>query len=116
MSELPDNFSALAKPDLFEAFKAQVKKDFENCALNSEFVLKMDPDYGMLLQLIAVEVEVIIKLSSTKLSELLYRIDISERQIKKLSNLKADSDFTDIVSELIIKRELQKVVFKQMYK
>lgn len=116
MTELPDNFSALIKPDLFEAFKNQIKKDFENCGLNSDFVSKILPDYALILQIVALEVNSIIKQSSTKLNELLYRIDISELQIKKLSKQKADSDFIDIVAELIIKRELQKVVIREMFK
>ncbi len=116
MIELPDNFSALTKPDLFEAFKIQLKKDFENSGLNSDFVSKVMPDYGLILQMVAIEVNAVIKQSSTKLNELLYRIDISELQIKKLSKLNPEADFIDIVAELIIKRELQKVVIRQMFK
>lgn len=116
MIDLPDNFSALAKPDLFEAFKNQIKKDFEMCALNADFVLKLDSDYGLLLQSLAKEIEAVMKNYSTKLSELLYRIDISEQQVKKLSKEKTDSHLFDIVAELIIKRELQKVVIREMFK
>ena len=115
MSELPDTLTALAKPDLFEAFKAQLKKDFEMCAIDSDFVSGLNSDYGLLLQTLAKEVEKIMK-ASTKLSDLLYRIDISENQLKKLSKEKSDSDLSDVVAELVIKRELQKVVIRKMYK
>ena len=116
MNEVPDNFDAISKPDIFTAFKDQIKKDFEMCALNSDFILSLDANYGMLLQTLAKEIEGIMKNYSTKLSELLYRIDISEQQVKKLSKEKADPHLADIVAELIIKRELQKVVLKEMYK
>jgi hypothetical protein len=47
---------------------------------------------------------------------LLYRVDISEAQLKRyLSEAKNESYF-NVIAELIIKRVLQKVVVKQYYK
>jgi hypothetical protein len=47
---------------------------------------------------------------------LLYRIDVSELQIKKLSREKPENEMNEIMAELIIKRELQKVVIKEHYR
>ena len=116
MDNLPDIITSISKPDLFEAFKIQLKKDFDNCGLNSDFMTKLIPDYNFILDLLSKEVSLIIKTSNDKLMELLYRIDISEMQIKKLGIQKPESTFNQIVAELIIKRELQKVVIKQMFK
>ena len=50
-----------------------------------------------------------------KLLSILYRIDIDEefinRKLKEISN--ADTD--EVITDLIIKRELQKVIIKEIY-
>jgi hypothetical protein len=47
---------------------------------------------------------------------LLYRIDISEAQLKRYLNKNKDESHFNVIAELIIKRVLQKVVIRQMYK
>ncbi len=116
MNELPDIRISISKPDLFEAFKMQLKKDFDNCGVSSDFMEKMIPEFDFILNLLSEEIVRIIKNTNDKLTELLYRIDISELQIKKLSKLNPDEAFHQIVAELMIERELQKVVIKQFYK
>lgn len=117
MSEiLPDINVGLTKPDLFEKFKIQIKKDFENCGLNTGFCEQLVQDYNSVVALLEKEIVHICKSYSLKLNELLYRIDISEHQIKKLSRLNSDKSINEIIAELIIKRELQKVVFKEYFK
>lgn len=114
MSELPDINSGISKPELFEKFKLQLQKDFENCNLNGSFATDLIRDYDAILGKVHLEVEKIGR-SSGKLNELLYRIDISEAQIKKASGLNSNS-FTEMVAELIVKRELQKIVIKEHFK
>ena len=116
MTEWPDIRISISKPDLFEAFKIQLKKDFDNCGVNPDFMGKMIPEFDFILKLLSEEIKKIIKNSNEKLRELLYRIDINELQIKKLSQQNPEASFEVIIAELIIKRELQKVVIKQFYK
>lgn len=116
MDNLPDLIKSISKPDLFEAFKVQLKKDFDNCGLSSDFITELIPDFEFILNILCVEINPIGKASNDKLMELLYRIDISELQIKKQSLIRPEASFDQIVAELIIKRELQKVVIKQMFK
>lgn len=116
MDELPDIITGISKPDLFEKFKMQLQKDFENCSLEGNFAAKFNPDYKSILKAVHLEVEKINKASSGKLNELLYRIDISEVQIKKAFNLKPDSELNEIIAELIVKRELQKIIIKEHFK
>jgi hypothetical protein len=116
MTELPDAYTALAKPDLFVAFTAQLKKDFANCGLNSDFISSLLGDYELILEVIAGEIKTVNKNRPNKISELLYRVDISESQLKKLTLQKPGAAFETIVAELIIKRELQKVVIHQLYR
>ena len=114
MDELPDINSGISKPGLFEKFKLQMQKDFEICGLDGNFAVDLSQDYKSIVERVNSEVEKINK-SSGKLSELLYRIDISEAQIKKASGLNQNS-FTEIIAELIVKRELQKIVIKEHFR
>lgn len=116
MEELPDISSGISKPGLFEKFKEQLKKDFEGSGLNGDFASTLEPDYNMILNTMMLELDRVNKLAVSKLTGLLYRVDVSELQIKKLSKVKPEADLNAIMAELIIKRELQKVVIKEHYR
>lgn len=116
MEELPDINTGISKPGLFEKFKIQLKKDFDNCGLEGDFANSLVPDFNLILASVTAQAEKINKTSSGKLNELLYRIDISEAQIKKAVNLKPDISLNIVIAELIIKRELQKIVIKEHFK
>jgi hypothetical protein len=116
MDKLPDIIKGIAKPDLFEKFKIQLQKDFEGAGFNGDFANTLPQDYNVILETIGVEVEKINKLAVSKLTGLLYRVDISELQIKKLSSERPDSSMNEIISELILKRELQKIIIKEHFK
>lgn len=116
MEELPDINTGISKPGLFNKFKIQLKKDFENCGLDGAFTDSLIPDFNLILDRVNAEVEKINKATSGKLNELLYRIDISEAQIKKAFNLNPDTTLNTVIAELIIKRELQKIVIKEHFK
>jgi hypothetical protein len=114
LSDLPDIQTGISRPELFELFKSQLKKDFESCGLDGSFADELKPDFDLILDQVAKEVQKILK--GSKWMELLYRIDISEKQFHKLSSEKKDVAQEAIVSELIIKRELQKVVIREYFK
>ena len=116
MDELPDINTGISKPDLFGKFKLQLQKDFEGAGLNGDFANDLTPDYNSILKVVESEIEKINKLAVSKLTGLLYRIDISEIQIKKLSEEKKESSMNEIISELILKRELQKIIIKEHFR
>jgi hypothetical protein len=107
--------SELAKEDLFLLFAAQLKKDFENSGLDAAFVQGIPREFGALKDTIAAQVEVLLLGNSSYLKALLYRIDISEQQIKKYTSANPSSDLAAVVAELIIKRTLQKVILKKNF-
>lgn len=116
MDELPDIITGISKPDLFEKFKTQLQKDFEGAGLNGDFANELIQDYNSILKTIELEIEKVNTLAVSKLTGLLYRIDISEIQIKKLSESKKESSMNEIISELILKRELQKIIIKEHFR
>lgn len=116
MQNQPDIRNQLSSKDLFEAFKTQLAKDFVQSNFAAEFVDTLSPDYADIYEKIALELQRNEKRTDANIMQLLYRIDISEAQLKRhLLNHKTESHLT-IIAELIIKRVLQKVVIKQYYK
>ena len=108
-----DLINSLTKPDLFEKFKIQVYKDFELAG-----VLDYMPviETNNLTELKENFYASILKLEITNaLKILLYRIDITELQIKQASQKNSEMPLQQILAELMIKRILQKVVLKELY-
>ena len=112
-SEFPDVNNV---PDLFQLFIAQLVKDFNTANFDSSFINLLNADVQEIQFAIIEQLEIQEKNTKLKLRNLLYRIDISEVQISKLSKQKPENNLKEVLSELIIKRVLQKVIFKEFYK
>lgn len=116
MQNLPDIKNQLSSKDLFEAFKKQLAKDFEQGNFPADFVEALVPDYSSIHEKIAFELQRNEKKTDFNLMQLLYRIDISEAQLKRYLLENKSDNYFNVIAELIIKRVLQKVVIKQFYK
>ncbi|MBC8464358.1 MAG: hypothetical protein H8D62_01650 [Bacteroidetes bacterium] len=109
-SEVPD---FLKQKELFQATITQLQKDLS--WQNLELPLGESP---------TVE-ELKIKLSSLfsyleqgqyqTLMNILYRVDVSEQQIKKAMENVVDEPFSDVLAQLMLHRCLQKVIIKQHF-
>ena len=116
MQNLPDIKNQLSSKELFEAFKAQLVRDFEQSNFPADFVADLEADYHRIHEKIVSELQRSESKADFNLMNLLYRVDISETQLKKyLSESKGQSHY-DVLAELIIKRVLQKAVIKRFYK
>lgn len=113
MEELDVN-NYLVQQNLFDLFKTQLKKDFSSCSLSVDFINDLPADLPHLKATIINELAPLLK-NNSQLSALLYRIDISETQIKNYSDKNKTLGFEEILSELIIKRILQKVILKKKF-
>lgn len=116
MQDLQNIKNQLSSKDLFNAFKMQLIKDFEQSNFSADFVKALEPSYISIQKKIAFELQRNEKKSDLNLMQLLYRIDISETQLKKYLNENKNETYFNVIAELIIKRILQKVVTKQYYK
>jgi hypothetical protein len=116
MENLPEITNQLSSKELFNAFKIQLAKDFEQCNFPADFVALLDPDYKSIHQQIEYELQRSEKKTDFNLMQLLYRIDISESQLKRYLSENQHETYFNVIAELIIKRVLQKVVIKQFYK
>lgn len=98
---------------LFDAFKAQLKKDFMECGCNVDFIENLPQHFDSLKTCIEQELIKNEKRNHFNLQQLLYRIDINEQQLNLAVKKNSDASYLLIVSEFIIKRILQKIVLKK---
>lgn len=116
MANLADIKNQFNSQELFAAFKAQLKKDFEQSNLSADFVEALEPDYTHIHERIVKELQRNEMRTDFIVMRLLNRIDISEPQLKRYLAENKNEPHFNVVAELIIKRVLQKVVIKQLYK
>ena len=101
LSEIPEN-------DLYKKLIEQLNKDFQMSGIEEEFSLKTTPKF-----LISQLQRSIYKLINSNYSEylnLMYRIDVSENQLKKI-----DVSDVDQIGYVILKREWQKVWIRSKF-
>jgi hypothetical protein len=106
----------LTQEGLFDAFKKQLAKDFEQSNFSTEFVKSLSPDFQSIVGKIAYELQRSEKQSDNHLAQLLYRIDISEGQLKKYLLEQNEENPLHVIAQLVVKRILQKVVIRMLYK
>jgi hypothetical protein len=116
MRDLININSQLVRKDLFEAFKVQLAKDFEQSSFSADFVKALEPDYARIHGWILSELQHAQKRADSDVMNLLYRVDISEAQLKRYLTESPAEDTLVTIAELIIKRVLQKVVIRKYYK
>lgn len=116
MQNLPDIKAHLHSSDLFAAFKLQLSKDFQQSNFSAAFVEQLEPDYNTIINKIAFELQRNESRADSSLMQLLYRVDISEAQLKRYLNKRENENYFAVLAEVIVKRVLQKVVIKQYYK
>ena len=95
-------------------FCAQLKKDFEGAGL----VMPFDPGALQPTGLRQQILEAVVQLSEgsgDNLRRLLYRVDISEKQLGAFHRRHHGVSFEEVVTELIVRRTLQKVVLRKRF-
>lgn len=100
----------LTDNSLLKELLRQLKKDFASAAVEAKLRITVAYSFQELCELIE---EALIRSNSGAISNLLYRVDISEHQLK--SEMKSPGLDYHLLAELIIKRELQKVVIRRLY-
>jgi hypothetical protein len=107
--------ASLLQKELFELFRLQLKRDFEVSGCSVEFIEHLPVNFEHLRDEVSAQLKKMGKHGVSKLPELLYRIDVSEQQIKRFAEEHPAENWEDLVAELIIKRILQKVILKKTY-
>jgi hypothetical protein len=88
----------------------QLNKDLASAAIPLKFLLTVKYGFVEMREKLSRELE---KLSMQQVFNFLYRVDISEQELMR--GMPTPGLDLDLFSELIIKRELQKVVLRKLY-
>ncbi|WP_462280409.1 hypothetical protein [Salinivirga cyanobacteriivorans] len=88
----------------------QIEKDF------SQSDLILDIESPEIISLMQEHIEKLLHDDFAKLMNLLYRIDLSESKIESLRAYDPTMPERDVITFLVIQREMQKVMFREMYK
>lgn len=111
----PEVINSLQKPDLFEKFKTQLERDFDLCGFSEYAPIFNSNELQQVYEAVLKSVMALEHKGTTHLMNLLYRIDLTEKQIKSAALNQPDTSFQSLIAELIIKRILQKVIIKEQY-
>ena len=80
--EEPEVNRQLLKEDLFELFRLQLKKDFEGAGANGDFADTLPAVFDLIRKEITRQMEIASKSTASFIPSLLYRVDISEAQLR----------------------------------
>jgi len=101
--------------DILSDTAAQVIKDFGMAGTEIKFSGEPEKAYAELFSQILPLIEKLQKENFQNFYSLMYRIDINEEQIRKEVAQAIDKSFTEVVTGLVLKRELLKVVTRNFY-
>lgn len=100
--------------EIIEATFAQIKKDFE--MFSFEVVLDGDgTPYEQLFRAIRPYISQLLDKDYGRLLSLLYRIDLPEGKLNATIQQRKSDPIADVISDLIIQRELHKVLLRRKY-
>lgn len=102
------------KEDLAQATIAQTIKDFESLGITLSIKVD-DPSYGNVFAELCFQLKKLIEFDFPRLMSVLYRIDISEKEIANAENQYPELHFAELLASLILLRELKKVLYRKHY-
>ena len=112
LSELSPYYSRI---DLLEKVVEQLQKDFNWFSLEITFTGNEESPYQELYKQILPLIDELLNDDYPKLMAMLYRIDLDEEFLNKKLKENHHSDTGEVITDLILKRELQKVVIRAAY-
>lgn len=112
LSELAPYYT---RTDLLEKVVEQIKKDFNWFNFEITFKGEKESPYQELYQQILPLIDELLNDDSPKLMAMLYRIDLDEEFLNRKLKESSHADTDEVITDLIIKRELQKVIIRDIY-
>ncbi len=105
-----------AQEEVIKQTVQQIIKDFAMFGMDVEFPIDMEMVYDNISRQLEGHISDLLGRNVQKLMALLYQIDIPEKNI--LDSWESHPEFThaQVITELVIYRELRKVIFRNYYK
>jgi hypothetical protein len=116
---------ALTKDDIIKASQKdalivetaqQIIKDFAEFGMDITFSGVPGEFYNDLYGQMRLHIQQLIEESTTRFQGLLYRIDVSQREIDQYHRQMPTANYMDVLTELIIHREIKKVLVRNYFK
>ena len=104
------------KLEYLRATAVQIQKDFDLVGLTIAFSGNEANAFNELLYQLSPIIDNLLDRNYNGLLNLLYRIDIPENKVAQLSVQNDFQSLAEALSDLIIRRELQKIVIRKHYK
>jgi hypothetical protein len=105
-----------AEQEVIRLTVAQIKKDFGMFGLDVDFPVNMEMVYHDLSMELEYHISALLARNVQKLSALLYQIDLNEKSIITAWETHPEYTHAQVITELVIYRELKKVLFRNYYK
>lgn len=119
MNELPKDLYELKPYDMDQAIinqtAQQLIKDFAEFNIEIEFKGNALSPYQELFIQVLPYIDMMLRNNNEMFQALLYRIDVSEKEIKLASIHYPGISFPEVVTDLILRRELKKVLTKRYF-
>jgi hypothetical protein len=105
-----------AKEEVISQTVQQIIKDFAMFGMDVEFPMDMEMVYANIFRQLEGHIAELLSRNVQKLMALLYQIDIPEKNI--IDSWESHPEYThaQVITELVIYRELRKVIFRNYYK
>ena len=104
------------KEEIIRLTAEQIIKDFNQFGLEVSFSGVVQYAYNELYEQLLIHIIDLINRNSQKLYSLLYQIDLSENKIRNIYANNPDRQLNEIITEMILERELKKVATRIYFK
>lgn len=104
------------KEEIIKLTAEQIIKDFSQFGLEVSFSGIVQYAYNELYEQLLVLIIDLLNQNTRKLYSLLYQIDLSEHKIRNVFQENPERNLSEIITELIIERDLQKVATRIYFK
>ncbi|MBS2210390.1 hypothetical protein KEM09_03210 [Carboxylicivirga mesophila] len=107
---------ACGREDLIRKAAAQIIKDFAEFGFEVSFSGDVEGFYEEVFRQMKVHIESIMGEHYSQFLNFLYRIDVTEGQVAVYQREMGDVSYEDALTELIIHREMKKVMIREYFK
>ncbi|MBK8848504.1 MAG: hypothetical protein IPO27_18970 [Bacteroidetes bacterium] len=104
------------KVEIIQATANQIMKDFAMFGIDITYTGNVDTAYNELHEQLTRQIDKVIENSYSKLFSILYRIDVSEKELERAKIEMTNYNHSQIIAHQIIVRELKKVLVRMYYK
>ena len=104
------------KTEVIRQTVEQIIKDFTMFGMDIEFTGNTDLAYEEMFFQLAAHVSQSLEIDPHRLSALLYQVDLGENKVMESSVLHPEWSLPEVITELVIHRELKKVLIRNYYK